>query len=280
MKKICYKSTFLLCLLTLLSCSNVDDDDKKSNDDLKLDINFVKSSTGSNLSNLQVGDTITFEYKITSSLTSTKDYIINPKINNPNKHQIIGEDYEIVKDNKSLPFISTKDKEGTFQYLVKKPGNFDNYFSVSTKNSTNETVTSKEYNIFFNAVKIVAYSYTIQLQNGTTTRSSTNKFFNKIFIDTGNKENDNYLVDLNYSVKFLHLENKFTKFQKNKSLDFHDPQQYKGAKLPSVTPTTITSITFSVPLNNSNSTIIEYKNIPVQSMDRQQSWGENGNNNF
>lgn len=280
MKKLILFNLILSFFLAFISCSSDDDaiSIENSENDLKLLLNLKKTSTGSNLLNLQVGDTLTFKYTITSNFESDNPYEISPISTITEKHQVINKDYEIFFNDIKVNKIVTNNKEGEFKYLIKRAGNFDNIFILSAENKANK-IYKDEYNLFFNAVKIVAYSYITKTKKGGTFNHSRWNYYNKIYVETGFEKNDNFLNNSKYDIKFLHLSSTFENFQKNLSSDFYPVQNYEGGSNPSIKPTLINSIAFTKEVGN-DKIKITYDNIPVTYFGRQDSWGNDGKNNF
>ncbi|SKB60389.1 hypothetical protein SAMN05660477_00165 [Soonwooa buanensis] len=176
--------------------------------------------------------------------------------------------------------ITTPKQEGEFKMYIKRPGNFQNKFSIkSIKDNTIDVVGTNDGEILFNAVKINAYSYTRKTRDDGTFHHSEWNYYNKLYIDTGNQENDNYLNNVPFSAKFSFVENAFQGLKQKQSLDFYDVQHYKGGSSASVKPDQIDKLTFKKQINNQMVTV-EYNNIPVVYQGQQDAWGDEGKNNW
>lgn len=132
---------------------------------------------------MQVGDTLTFRYKIILDLMSAL-YFITPETSDASKHQKNDSDYELICEQKKVSDMMTEKKEGKFKLYIKKPESFQNKFTLRTINDNSIDVPGINVGeIVFNAVKINAYSYTVQTRKVGVFNHSVWKYYNKIYID-------------------------------------------------------------------------------------------------
>lgn len=265
----------LLCFI--ISCKNREDTISPQNN-INLKLAFSKSSTGSTLTNVQVGDTLTFNYEINAQQTNGKFALI-PQVQSPIKHQIINTDYELfLKDKKITDTLFVSSLKGSFKVYIKKPGNFQLGYQAVNINGKN-TFTSASQELLFNPVKIIAYSYNWMYRSPGTFHHSQWRYFHKLYIDTGDQANDQYLTELPYEVSFLSYRNTFSSLRPRANIDFYDVQDYTGDSNASVQASSVNKLIFKKYINGV-ATTIEYNNIPVRWMGRHDDWEYNGSSNW
>lgn len=295
MKKLALVALLATFTFASQSCSKDDDNEikydiKNLTDDfhLSLRLDFVESKTGSDLTNVRVGDILTFAYTIEAEADSAKEeFVIIPDVLDSKKHQIIGKDYNIGKELqrglipnvKSLKEINTSDKSGYLYLKVLKPGNFQLVFNILKKDAeTNSWIKGTSCELLFNPVRIVAYTYTVQRRRKGNNHHSRWERYHKFFIDCGNQDNDNYLTDLPYTIKLQNIASDEANFIANKHYDFFPSEEYKGGSSPTIHEK-MDEIVFTKKINGSNY-FISYKNITVTDYARQDKWDDKGNANL
>lgn len=236
------KKLILLFLLYIgiNSCSDFDDINLNQTIDQTLienptfSLKFVRTSRGSTMNNLQVGDSLVIAYKITGvTIKSDEAFTIMPQLGGPVSHQILGEDYDLFYKNKKVDKINTLEKQGKFTLYIKKAGNFSHVYTAFIVNTENNEIPNKlipKSDLYFNSVRIVAYNYEIRLRKSSTWQHSLRRVFHKLYIDTGNEEYDKYLENLTYNVYYNSRSFEQSNFRNKQNRDFYEIQRVEGGK--------------------------------------------------
>lgn len=272
MKKI---ATALIVSSLFLSCHS-DDSEPVFTPKVGLETTFLKATHQHSLSNIQVGDTLTYTFHISENRKSDK-FAIVPESNNSIKHQFMDVDYELLYNDNKVNAIETTEKTGNFKIVVKKAGNFQHSYKVISYKD-NDIFESQTTDLIFNAIKITAYRYNWKYKNGGSFSHSKWRYFHKLYIDTGEQQYDNYLNNLSYQIRFDNYNHNFSNFEKNTNMNFYQVQHYQGGDNPTQY-SNIDKIIFKKEYNG-NISLIEYHNIPVLWLGRHDNWGYNGNNNW
>ncbi|MFV0531508.1 MAG: hypothetical protein ACK5MD_08715 [Flavobacteriales bacterium] len=274
MKKIYKIAVAVVASLFFFSCHS---DDEMLAPKITLDTTFLEATNQHTLSNIQVGDTLTYKFDISGNTDSDSFAIVPGETNNSIKHQFMDVDYELLYNGSKTDTIKTSQNTGTFKIVAKKTGNFQHtYKAIAYKG--NDTLESEKTDLIFNAVRIIAYSYTWKYKSGGIFSHSKWKCFHKLYIDTGEQQYDHYLDGLTYDVKYASYNKPIYNFERSTNRDFHGMQEYEGGSDPTIY-STIDKIIFKKEFNGISS-LIEYHNIPVHYMGRHDDWGYGGNNNW
>ena len=280
---------FFVIMFLVASCSSDDDivlSEKEVENPIpipsKLELRFVRASGDSDISNLQVGDSVIVGYKITGeNLQEDEAFAITPLSGGPVSHQVLGEDYDCYYRKQKVESFHTSDQEGEFTLHIKKPGNFRHVYELSKVKKDSLILPAQQLakgEIFFNSVRIVAYSYEVRTKKGDISSHSRWDTYYKYFIDSGNEQYDTYLEGLNSQFHYNNLISNQSDFQNKTSRDFHPVQRSKGSG-GKYRVYMIDKIMFKKQVNGLE-TNIEYKNIPVGWYDRQDQWGDRGTENL
>jgi hypothetical protein len=285
------KIVFILSTIVLASCSKSKTDEavvtppEVVKEKIELKTAFFYASNGHDLSNVQVGDTLTYKFEITTNIKS-ENFTIFPAIFDKFKHQIINIDYTLFYNKlKCNEIKALNNKNGEFKILVNKAGNFQHVYTASTLSAIDKTleIQSSPNDVKFNAVRIIAYRYNYNFYT-TNAGHHWNRFFNKLYIDNGDQKdkNDNYLQGLDYEVKFLSYTNGGANFPINTNIDFAGSYEKWGGDLlngTEVNPGQIETLTFYIVINGQKTPVV-YKNIPNPEWGDRPEWGDAGNNNL
>ena len=281
---------FILLFLIVLSqsCSKNDSQTATSTEEVAVEKKVALTSSlayvsnGHTIGNVQVGDTLTYNYDIVSNVTDGKFYIV-PETTSAIKHQKQNTDFTLFYNKLKCDTVKCLTKSGKFKVLVNRAGNFQNTVTAVNfiKSSSPQVYKSNSVDVLFNAVRIVAYSYNWNYYT-TSARHHWQRYLNKLYIDNGNQQNDTYLQGLAYQTKYLSKTTNNTGFVINSNSDFFPSFTKWGSDNLDGEEAyiyTIYKITFNKTINNINS-LIEYDNIPVYEWGEHPDWGDNGNNNL
>jgi hypothetical protein len=286
------KIVFILSAIVLASCSKSKTDEtvvtptEVVKDKVELKTAFFYASNGHDLSNIQVGDTLTYKFEISTNIKS-ENFIISPAILDKFKHQIINTDYTLFYNKlKCNEIKALSNKTGEFKILVNKAGNFQHVYIATTPSATEKTllIGSEPNDVKFNAVRIIVYRYNYNYYT-TNAGHHWDRYFNKLYIDNGDQKDkdDNYLKGLDYEVKFLSYTTGGTNFPINTNVDFAAPYEKWGGDVIhdtfEVNPGQIDKLTFTKVINGTPTKIV-YNNIPNPYWGQRPEWGDGGNNNL
>lgn len=257
-------------------------------------MNLLKSTPGTpNINNLQVGDEIWYTYEVTPSrVDSTDHYQLVFGKEKESFHQKLGKDYEI-SVSRFIPEDGEADidwvqanneptelflKKGYIKVKILKPGFFQNDFSVKLSTKEGESVFSKKNKIAFNAVKIIAYRYTVKIEDSSAFKHSQWEGHHKLYIDTGNYQYDRYLEG--FTGTSYHSLGAYP-FEKStlKTYDFFRTQSFEGGSNTYRGIKSIDKLVFRAEVND-KIVIVTYANIPVRDMGERHHWGREGNPNW
>jgi hypothetical protein len=264
------KATILLCASMAFYACKTDRDDtitplvpSPTAPAETLKLSFVKTNTGHDLGNLQAGDVITFKYETSASLEDGKLSIV-PEITDKTKHQIIGKDFGLSQNDKPTDSIKLTKNTGEFNMQVHAPGAFQNNLQL-LKRKNNAYAPLAQAATVFNVVQIIAYRYAWEARAASfwNNTHSIQTIRHKLFIKTGEEQNDNFLNGLSFQMKFAGRAPWFNNFQKSTNIDFVEFQDYEGGTSPAIAAGYINTINFVKEVNGIK-TNIEYNGISVQ----------------
>lgn len=265
-----------LVLLLGVSCSRNGDDSsipKKDNISLKI-------STTQDLSNLQVGEKLIVNFEIEDKDTINTTYVLRPETMSIRDHQRIDIDYLMQVEEgdennkpkyKNVNKLSLKShqQKGGFYLEVLQPGSFKHkYILEKYKNGVKEEETSMDF--LFNAVKITAWTYSIETQTPNLFRHSIHRRLYKFIIDDGNQQYDNYLENVNgkkhtYNSLYIgqnHSEGD-SEFSAHQEKEFRWSEEQEKSP-PHIHSTTIKAISIQQKQADGTVNNIIYKDIPIE----------------
>ncbi len=287
--KLNHYSKLLFLIVLSQSCSKDDSQTATLTDEVSVEKKVALTSSlayvsnGHSIGNVQVGDTLTYNYDIVSNVTDGKFYIV-PETTSSIKHQKQNIDFTLFYNKLKCDTVKCLTKSGKFKVLVNRAGNFQNTVTAVNfiKSSSPQVYKSNSVDVLFNAVRIVTYYYNWMYNRNGNQYTGYSYFYRhlyKLYIDTGDQQFDNYLTGLDYEMKFHTFTRNYVNFAKSTNINFSDVQETSRGNGPDFIPNTINSIKFSKTINNVNS-IIEYSNVPVSNQGQQDAWGWDGNNNI
>lgn len=205
------KYLLFICLAILVSCSE-SESSKSEIQNHTATFTLTKSIERVDWSNIQVGDLLKFDVKISNFDTgSDVTYILKPITASAIAHQRNKLDYNFQEEIKiPLDILSpTSDQvtkkeirdssvisssKSSFFLSILKPGNFINQYELR-KMKGNKYVAGSTQEISFSAVKIDVYTRSEKTDNGTMFSSSKHTRYYEFTIDDGDQTNDTYLTD-------------------------------------------------------------------------------------
>ncbi len=270
-------------VILLFSCSKDNIDTVTPDKSIVLNTSLLSVSNGHDISNIQVGDTLTYKYDITSNLVDGDNYIV-PETVSTIKHQRQNIDFTLFYNKLKCDTVKCLSKTGSFKILVNRAGNFQSaYTSLNFAKGPNKPITtSNATDISFNAVRIIAYRYSWEWDRRGSSLFGYRYYyrhFHKLYIDCGNQQNDIYLQNLGYNLKYYSFNVNRSGFIQNSNIDFHEVQETDSGNSPSVQADQINKLTFYKSVNGIQTTI-EYNNVSVPHVGEHNDWGYNGNNNL
>lgn len=163
-------------------------------------------STQNNLSNLQVNDRISIDFEIRDQDTARAVYILKPETQNAVFHQKIGIDYKLqthlsnedgdqYNDVQQIE-LTSKNLRGKFYIKILKPGNFQHKYTLE-KYVNNQKINEKSIDFSFNAVEIIAWTYSVRIKAPGFFNHSEHRRFWKFVIHDGIERFDHYLTSNN-----------------------------------------------------------------------------------
>lgn len=204
------KKYFIFILVCLASCS---EENSSSETIHQNEANFTisKNSERSAWNNIQVGEVLKFDLKIKNFDSSAGVvYVLKPITTDATKHQQNKIDYNFQEEIKVLPSgllvkdsivakitrdsIILKKANSSFFVSILKPGNFVQGYALH-KMQSNKYVAASTQEMLFSAVKIEAYTRSVQTDNSTMFSSSKHSRYYEFTIDDGDQTNDLYLTD-------------------------------------------------------------------------------------
>ena len=244
-------------------------------------------SKNRNLLNLQVDDTVTVNFKVTNSshLYDSTYYKMAILVDNLDYHQQIGIDYDFIFQGKK--YVNNADSlilhngDNIGKIIIKKPGGFQlHYIAVDYIPTHGYGKGNNQYDasLNFNAVRIVAYRYEQQIRDGNIWHHSEWNYYHKVWVDTGDKQNDNFFNGFKASASVGDLTTDTDNITKGISFDIYPSQYYEGGDSPK-TFGTLKKITISNIVNGLPFSAV-YDNIPISFQGRHDDWSEIGKNNW
>ncbi len=204
---------FTLIAFGLISCTEENNSSQIIHHD-EAKFSLTKNIERIDWSNIQTGETLKFNVKITDFDTSPDIvYVLKPITTDATRHQRNKLDYNFQEEIKVPPhntIVSSKDSilekrirdsiiikkpNSSFFVSVLKPGNFTQQYELR-KMRSNKYVTASTQEILFSAVTLDIYTWNKQTDNSTMFSSSKHSRYYEFTVDDGDQTNDTYLTDI------------------------------------------------------------------------------------
>ena len=243
-----------------------------------------------NALNLQVGDTLLINFKVTnsSSLYPETYYKMTFEKSNPSYHQLLEYDYSfsfndthyVATNNDSLVLHNGNNWS---RIIIKKPGNFQLHYTatdyIPTHNyGAGENIATADVN--FNAVKLSAYFYRWYYDPDSDMGShSYSHYYHKVFIETGDQKFDNFFDTFRIeSVINSVIYDGGDSAVNKRSFDISAPQKRVQTGHSPTVYKTLNKLTLKKMVNG---IYLEatYQNIPIINVGQHDEWTDKGREN-